>query len=219
MQSSISSIVNDSHNKYIFRDIDKVNLDNCRLDNNSIIVVNVGSCELPYVEDDKIYDERIQYFHLAYYNILFTISIIDELINRYDKDFLNQKLNKVFKHYSRNNCIIKDIDVFRELLVHSRDTYYNECSNYANGLQCGSLLHLAILSIHMNRFICVIKDCLEFDGYFSLIININSKMSRLSLETLEKYMLSKHNMGLSINIFCNDIELNDNIMTRVKVVN
>jgi len=181
------------------------------------VMVNVLDCELPYVCDDRIDDIRIQFFHESYYNILICLSIIEELIKIYDKEVLNQKFVRLFKCYSSDKCNIDSIDMLREMLIYSKETYYNECDKYSKGLECGSLLHLGIISVNSIKFIKIIKDCLELDSDFCLVIGINKNMSKLSLRILRDYMKSKYNTVFFVKIVNKDESLNNGI-SRVRVI-
>ena len=150
-------------------------------------------------------------------HIIIALAIVDELIRRYDKDYLNKKLGSLFEYYSSPTIELKNIDMLREALVYSKETYFNECNNYANGRKCGSLLHLVIISANPFRFVNVVKECLGIDNYFSLFLNVNSCMSRLYFETLEKFMSSRCHRDLSINLLSNNLDLNTNLF-RVKMI-
>lgn len=181
------------------------------------IMIKVDDCELPYVDEDRADDIRIQFFHTSYYNILICLSIIEELMKLYDREILNSKLVNLFKMYSNDRCIIKDIDMLRELLIYSKETYYNECDNYSKKIECGSLLHLVIITVNPVRFVSVIKNNLDIDKDFCILIEVNKNMSKLSLETLENYMKCKYDMGFYINMINKDKKISNSI-SRVKVV-
>lgn len=196
-----------------------VNVSKCVLnDLNDSIEINLSDCQLPYIDDDMSDDTRIQFFHRCYYSIIVGLAVIDELLIRYGNDYLNQNLDKLFKYYSDNKHTIKDIDVFRRMLIFSRDIYYNECDKYSRGLECGSLLHLTIITINPIRFIGIIKECLGINENFDLIINIDTDISKLSLDTIQDYIKSKYNVGLNVNLFY-DKNRCDGCLNRVKVVN
>ena len=178
-----------------------------------MIYINIFDCELPYVED-MANDIRVQFFYKSYYSIVMGLAIIDDLLVKYDKEYLNKKLGELFKLYSSKDCVINNIEMFRELLIYSRDTYYNECNNYSRGLECGSLLHLEIITINLVRFIIIIRDCLNIEENFNLIFNFNNNMSKLSLDTLDSFIKFKYNNVFSIDIVCNNRNYNK-CLTRV----
>ena len=214
MECSIEQIINDCSNKCVYG---IPNLDGYKSTEDNPIVVSVNECELPYVDEERSDDIRIKAFHENYYGILIALAIVDELIRRYDKDYLNMRLGSLFEYYSSPTVELKNIDMLREALVYSKETYFNECNNYANGRKCGSLLHLVIISANPFRFANVVKDCLDIDNYFSLFLSVNNNMSKLSFDTLEKFMSSKCHRDLSINLLFNSLSLNTRFL-RTRVV-
>lgn len=187
-----------------------------KTNNNQFDIILQDDCELPYVTEEISDNIRIKAFHYNYYGILMSLAILDNLIKRYNKDYLNEKLKGLFHNYSIDRSAIKNIDMLRDALIYSKETYFNECDNYVNGRKCGSLLHLIIIASNPFRFVNVIKNCLNIDYYFNLFIYVNSHMSKLSIDTLVDYILSNCDRDLSLSIILDGVNLQSNNLKTIR---
>lgn len=205
----MSSIVSES--KYIYGNLSGIDL-NSGIDE-KYICLDVSDFGLPYIDNNMSNDVRIQFFHKSYYSIIISLFLIDELIRKYDKEFLNYKLDRLFKYCSSFRCSIKNIDMLRNELIVSKNVYYDECVKYTNGMECGSLLGLNIFTVNLLRFMTLINDCFGYKENINIKINVDNSLSCLSMENI--YELTRYkNVGLFVELFDKNIFMDNEFRKR-----
>ena len=209
-------VIWDSWHKFIYYDeIDKCMIledlfkYNAILDSSEPIVVYICDDGLPSVNRDIKVDRcRVEFFHHRYYELLIVLSIIDKLIESIDIDVLNSRFKRLFYLLS-DNVDISDVMVLRELLDKCKNIYKMEYINYINTGILGDFYNdLEISNVIIDMIVPCIKKGIGLEKYFSILIDIDSEISKYNEMSINDYIASRCTGYLSINILLSKYEWN-----------
>lgn len=206
----LDEIISDSRHKFIYFDDSKRALvigeclnSNINLDISMPIYIKDNG--LP--EDDSLLDldkYRLIIFHERYFDFLIALSVIDALCMKIGKDILNKKLLRMFNilsYSSKNN--ISNIDQLRIILEHDKKVYYDGYRKYLATGRMDFVDDLLIGFITLDIFLKNIKRNLGISNGFSLFLDYDD-LSVMSMQVINKYINSRCNGYLSINVLCGE---------------
>ena len=171
------------------------------------IAVYISNFSLLYFDNDNINHVKCLSIYKRYFDIVIILSIIDLLISSIDINVLNNRLNKLFRYCSRIcNIDVSNIIEFRNILNKSRCYYKNLYINYSNTGNITNNVSGIIDVLIIDRIIPIINECLGFNKYFSLLIDIDDDINELDKIIINDYINSRCNKYLSFNVLLNNID-------------
>ena len=203
-----------SWHKFVYYDdldkckiLDDLSKYNAILDSSEPIVVYICDEGLPNVNDDIMIDRyRVEFFHHRYYELLIILSIIDKLIESIDIDVMNSRFKRLF-HLLSDNVDISDVMVLRELLDKCKNIYKREYIKYINtGILGDFYSNLEISNVIIDMIVPCIKKSIGLEKYFSILIDVDSEISKYNEMSINDYIASRCTGYLSINILLSKYE-------------
>lgn len=206
----IDDILLDNRHKFIYCDENKKDIinrecleQNVCLDNSILVYINDNG--LPMIDSEMEVDKfRVMMFHDRYYDFLITFSIIDKLINNLDIEFLNKKFKRLFNMYSgMSKKEINNIYDLRDVLEYDKNKFFDGYIEYLSTGKMDFYDKTYLGFVMTDIFIKNVKRSIGLRGYFSLLIDYDN-MSNLSMRVINKYINSRSNGYLSINVLCGE---------------
>ena len=207
-------VIWDSWHKFVYYDdidkckiLDDLSKYKVNLDSKEPIVIYINDLGLPKVNEDVEVDRyRIEFFHHRYYELLILLSIIDKLIESIDIDVLNSRFKRLF-HLLSDNVDISDVMVLRELLDKCKNIYKREYIKYINtGILGDFYSDLEISNVIIDMIVPCIKKSIGLEKYFSLLIDVDSEISKYNEMSINDYIASRCTGYLSVNILLSKYE-------------
>lgn len=207
-------VVWDSWHKFVYYDeidkckiLDDLSKYNCELNSSEPIVIYIFDEGLPKINEDIYVDRyRVEFFHHRYYELLIALSIIDKLVESIDIDVLNSRFKRLFYLLS-DNVDISDVIVLRDLLDKCKNVYKREYINYINtGILEDFYNDLEISNVIIDMIVPCIKRSIGLEKYFSILIDVDSEISKYNEMSINDYIASRCTGYLSINILLSKYE-------------
>lgn len=206
----LEEILFDNRHKFVyFEENKKDDFIECCLDN----VNYLGGAIPVYIKDNglpkndsllELDKYRIIIFHERYYSFLIGLCVIDTLCKKRDKIIIDKKLFRIYERLS-DNCKMKinSIDDLRYVLEHDKNLYYEGYKKYLETGNLDFIEDLLMGYLMLEIFLKNIKRTLDIKRSFSVIYDYDD-LSIDSVRVINKYINSRCNGYLSINILCGD---------------
>lgn len=207
----IDSIISESRHKFVYFDGSEDTFSHIEkkypavIDSSDPIAVYVKDSGIPRAfvryPEVKLDRDMIISYHNRYYEILIFSSIIDTLFGQIDESILNKRMKRVFELCSMGSkSKIKNVSMLREYLIKSKDMYKNKYYDYIKTGRMDFYDEIPIPYVIIDMLVPTLKECLGFNGYFSLLLEVDDNISLQSEMAINDYISSRCNGYLSVNI-------------------